>query len=250
MHQYAARIRDAVGRQFHDERDRIAPKQRPFEQQSAQDRHQYADQIDRQHDDRGVMGKESRGDHAIDRQLGTARHERRQDDGHLAVALTAQGPRRHDGRYAAAKADQHRHEALAGKTDLAQRLIHDVGDPRHVAAVLQQAEEEKQDNDQRQEREHAADAGTDAIDDQRMQPRRDLPYIHLRIEPADEHIDAAFQQALQSAADRHEGQIKDQQHDPQKDRNAQIFMRQPAVDLFAALLLTRFIVMSHTLCDQ
>ena len=189
MHEHAARIRDAVSRQLHDKGDRVSLEQRLLEEKAAQDGNEDADQIDPQHHHGRMLWEKGGGDHAIDRQLGAARHERGQDDGHLAVALAAQGARGHDGRHAAAKSDQHRNEALSRKADLAQRLIHDVRHTRHIAAVFQQAQKEEQDDDQRQERKHAAYARADAVDDQGMQPGRDLPCFHLHIQPADEHVD-------------------------------------------------------------
>ena len=57
----------------------------------------------------------------------------------------------HDSRYRAAKTDQHRHNASPRKTDFTKKLIHDKGHPRHISAVLENRQKEKQRHDNRQE---------------------------------------------------------------------------------------------------
>ena len=89
VQQNALRIGDAICRQFHDKRNRIAGEERLFQKQSGEDGDHDAQHIDRQHDQGGRIAEKGSRDHPIDRQLGTAGHERCQDDRHLTVSFTA-----------------------------------------------------------------------------------------------------------------------------------------------------------------
>ena len=73
------------------------------------------------------------------------RDEGRRHDRHAAVLFIFDGTRRHDARHAAARGDQHRDEALAGESETTENTVHDKRDARHVAAVLQDGQEEEQD---------------------------------------------------------------------------------------------------------
>ena len=56
---------------------------------------------------------------------------------------------------------------------LRSRLVHHKCDAGHVAGILQNGEEEKQRHDDRQERQHAAHARKNAVDDEAMYHRVD-----------------------------------------------------------------------------
>ena len=68
----------------------------------------------------------------------------------------------HDAGHAAARADQHRDEALAGEAEAAEDAVHDERDARHIAAILQDAQQQEQHEHLRHEAEHRADAADDA----------------------------------------------------------------------------------------
>ena len=91
-------------------------------------------------------------------------------NGHAAVAFLFNGTRCHNARNAAARADQHRDERLAGQAELAEDTVHDERDARHVAAVLQDGQEDEQHENLRHEAQNRADTGDDAVHDQAVQP--------------------------------------------------------------------------------
>ena len=196
-----------------------------------------AEQIQPRHHPHRAAREEDGGEERIDRQFGGAAHKRREQDGHFAVALGGQGARGHHTGDGAAEADEHRDDASTGKTDAAQGLIHHEGDARHVAAVLEQGEEEEQRDDKRQEAEHAAHALEHAVDHQGTQhageARRDERVFHQRRQRAD----AGVQQIGEEAADDVEGQVEHGQHDEDEHRDGRVFAGQDAVGLDAAGVL-------------
>lgn len=76
---------------------------------------------------------------------------------------------RHNSGHCAAEADQHGYDAASREPYLAQELIHYKSDSSHIAAVLQQRQEEKQSDYDRQKAENAAYAGEYAVYDERVQ---------------------------------------------------------------------------------
>ena len=191
MHDDVAGGGQAVGRQLHDEGHRLAAEDEAVEQKSGDDGHADADEVEREHHQATALREEGSDEHAVDGQLGAAAHERREHNGHFAVTLTGECTRGHDSRHAAAEADNHRHEGRAGETDFAQQLVHDEGDTRHIAAVLEHREEEEQRDDGRQKGEHGAYAGEDAVDNQRMHGRRDIQLGQAVVRSGRDSVDDA-----------------------------------------------------------
>ena len=64
---------------------------------------------------------------------------------------------------------------MTREAEFAQKTVADKGHTRHVAAVFQQTEEEEQQNDYWDETQYAAHAAEDAIDDERLHGRTDIP---------------------------------------------------------------------------
>ena len=137
MHDDVARRRQTVGRQLHDEGNRLAAEHQAVEQKAGENSYADTGEVERKHDQTAVMREEGGDEHTVDRQLGAAAHERCEHDGHFAVALTGKGARGHDGRHAAAEADDHRYEGRTGETNFTQHLIHNEGYARHVTAVFE-----------------------------------------------------------------------------------------------------------------
>ena len=159
-----------IARQLHDERSRVAGEDLELLEHDARDDDgQHAQNISRECDGAGAA-KERACEHCDDRQLSAARYEAGGHDGHAAVALLLNGTGSHDSRYAAAGADQHRDEGLARKTELAEDTVHDECNTRHVAAVLEDREEEEQDEHLRNEAQHRADTGNDTVHYQAVNP--------------------------------------------------------------------------------
>ncbi|MEI3405988.1 MAG: hypothetical protein V8Q79_05250 [Christensenellales bacterium] len=61
---------------------------------------------------------------------------------------------------------------LTGQTEAAEDTVHDERDTRHIAAVLQNAQHEEQDEHLRNKAKNRADAADDTIDNQAGQPLR------------------------------------------------------------------------------
>ena len=250
VEQDALGIRQTVGRKLHDKRHRAALEDGVFQQQTAQDSDDDAGDIQRGHYQRSVVREEGCGNHAVDRKLCTARHERSEHDGHLAVAVAREGAGCHDGRNAASKADEHWNKGASGQTNFAQKFVHDKGNSCHVAAVLQQREEEEQQNDDWKEGQNAADTGADAVDNQRGQPRCYLSDGEHPFQSGGKAVNPCAEQILQRRTDDREGQPEDDDHNQQEDRDAQVFVGEQPVDLFRAQLFAGFLMFDHTLCAQ
>ena len=109
-------------------------------------------------------------DERDDRKLRRARHERSRHDGQMTRRFGFDGARSHDAGYATASADDHGDERFAGQAEAAEQTVENERDARHVAAALQDSEQEEQDHDLRDETEHGAHASHDAVHDQVVEP--------------------------------------------------------------------------------
>ena len=110
------------------------------------------------------------GDHCDERNLCAAGDEGGGHDRHAAVTLVFDGAGSHDARNAAADADEHGDEALAGEAELAEHTVKNEGDTRHVAAGLEEGEHEEQDEHLGNEAEDRADTGYDTVVDKAAEP--------------------------------------------------------------------------------
>ena len=111
----------------------------------------------------------ARDDQGVDRDARRAGHQRRHQDGGQPVALVVDHPRRHDARDGAGEGRQQRDEGAAVQAGAAHDPVHQEGRAGHVAEVLQQDDEEEQDQDLRQEDDHAADAGDHPVLEEAVQ---------------------------------------------------------------------------------
>ena len=113
-----------------------------------------------------------------DGHLGAARDHRGGHDGHTTVHLVLDSLGGHDGRHAATRGDEHGDERFTGQAELAEYAVHDERDAGHIAAQLQDAQQQEQDDHLRDEADDGADAGDDAVVDEGLQPRRDVGRFH------------------------------------------------------------------------
>ena len=113
-----------------------------------------------------------------DGHLGTARNHRGGHDGHATIHLVLDGLGGHDGGHTATGGDEHGDERFTGQAELAEDTVHDERDAGHVAAQLQDAQQQEQDDHLRDEADDGADAGDDAVVDEGLQPRRDVGRFH------------------------------------------------------------------------
>ena len=234
---HVLRAGHAVIRQLHHERHRFAAKCRAPQQERRENPDENAGEIKPDHHERRLLREKRLGKKGVNRQLRRAAHERRQEDRHLAVALGGQRTARHNARHRAAEADQHRHDAAAREADLAQQLIHHKRDARHVAAVLEHREKEKQCDDDRQKAQNAADAVENTIDHERMQHRVHAAGHHRVIGEIGQPADTPIEQIGQKCADHVESQPEHERHNGDKGRNGRVFSGQNAVDAHATRML-------------
>jgi hypothetical protein len=111
--------------------------------------------------------RQQRGDHEqVDGQARGAAHERRDEDGRKSVLRVLDGARGHDAGDRARVGPEERDEGSAVQAHAAHRAVHQEGRARHVAGALEQAHEEKQDQDLRQEHHDTAHAAHDALGQQ------------------------------------------------------------------------------------
>ena len=120
-------------------------------------------QVCRQQLAAGGLARHHRAEQSDDRQLCAAGHEGGGHDGQAAVVVLLDGLGGHDAGHAAAGGDHQGNEALAGKAEVAEDPVHHEGDAHHVAAVLQNGEEEEQNRHLGREAQNRAHAADDAV---------------------------------------------------------------------------------------
>ena len=105
------------------------------------------------------------GDEGDNGQLGAAGHKGGGHNAHLTVGFVFHGTGGHDAGDAAAGSHQHGDEVLTGQAEAAEDPVHNEGDTGHVAAVLQNGQEEEQQQHLGHEAQHSAHAGDNTIQD-------------------------------------------------------------------------------------
>ena len=168
--QHVLHGRQMIRRELHDERGGLAREGLGLlEDDAGDDDGRNADEVGTRRDP--PRAAEDRARHqGNDRHLRAAGDEGRGHNRHAAVTFLLDGAGGHDAGHAAARADQHRDEALAGEAEAAEDAIHDERDARHIAAILQNAQQQEQHEHLRHEAEHRADAADDAVHDQAGEP--------------------------------------------------------------------------------
>ena len=114
----------------------------------------------------GGVRKECTGKQGNHRQLCAAGHKWGQHGSGPAFPFIADGAAGHHAGNGAAGAHHKWNHGLAGKTHLFENGVQHHRGPGHVAAVLQQGNEEIHDHDQRKKANHSDDAAKDAIHQQ------------------------------------------------------------------------------------
>ena len=159
-----------VGGQLHNEGGGVAGEHlRLFQHNAGDDDGSHTDEVGGGGDPCGTT-EDRAGDHGDEGHFRTAGDERGGHDRHTAVTLVFNGTGGHDARDAAAGADEHRDEGLAGQAEFAEDTVEHEGDTGHVAAGLKEGEHQEQDQHLRHEAEHCADTGDDTVEDQAVEP--------------------------------------------------------------------------------
>ena len=217
--------RDAVRRKLHDERSFLLGEQQFLEQNGREYGDQDADQIDREQHESLIMRKKGRNQQYVHGQTRAARHERNDQHGHHAVLPAFERPRGHNGRDVAAESHQQRDERLAVQADLVHQLIHDEGGARHVARVLHQRNEEKEDQYVRQKDDDAPHSADDPSYEQFAQGTLG----HKAGHPIAEPLHARFHPFGRYASQRERG-LESDPHQQQKNGQSPDPVRHHAVD--------------------
>ncbi|MPN35012.1 hypothetical protein SDC9_182506 [bioreactor metagenome] len=116
------------------------------------------------------MAEERPGHQAVYRKSRGAGHKRHEHYRHAPVPFVFHCARTHDRGHCTAEAHQHRYERLAGKSEAAERPVHDEGRTGHVSRVLKKRKAQEQQRYHRQERDHSSDSGDDSVHYQAPRP--------------------------------------------------------------------------------
>ena len=209
-----------------------------------------AEEVQSRHDETASVRKECADEKRVDRKLCGAAHERREQYRHLAVAFTGERPRRHDSGHGTAEAYQKRDDAASRKSYFTQELIHNEGNSRDVAAVLEKRQEQEQRDDNGQEAEHAADAREDSVDDEAVYRVVDVCAREGGVRDVGEVVYALLEHPLQPRTDDVEGQPEYKPHNADKGGDSGVFARQHLVYAAAADMLLALLGLDYGLGAQ
>ena len=112
------------------------------------------------------------------------------------------------------------------QTRAAHDLVHQERRARHVAQVFEQQDEQEQDQDLRQEHQHAADAGDDAVLDEALQQPFRQRVMRQHAEPVEAGLDQVHQRLRPG-----EHRLEHDEQQRQQDEQAGDRMQQHGVDL-------------------
>ena len=189
---------------------------------------------------------------ADDGHLRTAGDEWGGHDGHLAVNVVLNGTGSHNTGNAAARADQHGDEALAGQTELTEDTVHDEGDTSHVADVFKDSQQEEQHQHLRHKAQHRAAAADNTINNQTAQPARTANAVQPRLKVAlhdfrNEHI---VRPVRQQATNRRHGNVIHKEHDKRENRQRQHAVGHHAVNLVRNAQTALCLALLHRVLHQ
>ena len=205
------------------------------DQQSAQEDQDNAGKIHGKAHPTGII-KECAGKEGDDRDLGAAGHKGCQHGGGTALPLIADGTAGHNAGDGTAGADDKGDDGLTGQAHLLEDGVQHHGDTGHVAAVLQQCDEEVHNHDKRQEADHGAHAADDTIGQQSSQQR--IGICQRICNESLEGFDPAHQRVSDQGSHPGLGNLEHQEHDHGKNGNAQELVGEDSVDGIAGAFVT------------
>ncbi|MNN01254.1 hypothetical protein D3C81_1138650 [compost metagenome] len=231
-HRQVTRMRQTVRRQLQHQRvlALVAAEflHRPGHHQRAQDAGQVqAEQHQTllvEHAPHRLGGNEGTDQQRVHRQARRAGHQRRYQNRGQAISRILDGTRGHDARHRAGEAGQQRDERTPGQTGRRHHAIQQERRTRQIARLFQRQDEGEQDQDLRQEHQHAADTGNDAVHQQAAQRTFREGFGHHRPEPGKGRLDA-IHQWRGPGIDR----LEDQEHHHRKRQQPEHRVQQPAV---------------------
>ena len=133
--------RHTIGGKLHHERHVLALEQESTEEPGGDDRQANTDHIHQQHDNSTILREEGSRQEHIDRQTGTATHQRQdQHRDHAAIAALDRAGG-HDRRHVATESHHQGDERFTVQPHLVHDLIHDEGGSCHIAGILHERDE-------------------------------------------------------------------------------------------------------------
>ena len=188
--------RPFVERHLHDERRRLAAQQRSLEKQCHRRRCNQPDRIHAEHGYPGhppgmAGGKKCADEQDIHRQSRRTAHERRYQDRGQPVAAVFDDARGHNSGHGARHRRQHGNKRFAAQPTAGHQLVHQKRRTGHVAAIFQNGNEAKEDDDLRQKHDHAADPLQNPVHHQASQgPGRQMlaPNVGQQILAVADHL--------------------------------------------------------------
>ena len=224
-----------VAWQLHDKRRGAACEELGlFEHDAADDDGDNAQEVEERCNPRGFgVADERAHDKRDDGQLGAAGDERGGHDRHAAVLLVLDGLGGKHARHAAAGGHQHGDEGLTGQAKAAEDSVHNKSDARHVAAILKEGEQDKEDEHLRDEAQNGTHAGNDAVADQGDHhiagARSGKPALEQRGDAGHggtKEVPAVAEEVVvhpigHGGAERGDGQVVHAEHDGGEDRQTQ-----------------------------
>ena len=222
-----------IGGQLHDEGRRVAGEGlRLFQDDAGEDDGRHADEVGG-YGHQTAAAEDGAGEQADNGHFRAAGHKTGGHNGHPAVPLIFNSTGGHHAGDAAAGADQHGDEALAGEAELPENPVHDEGDSGHVAHVLQNGQHEEQHQHLGHKAQHRAHAGDDAVGHQAGEPLGAAPALQqgtgaVREPGAAQHVVGPVRQ---EGAEGTHGDPVHQEHDHGENGQGQNAVGDDPVDL-------------------
>ena len=233
--------------EFHDKGGSIIVMSEALEQQHDRHADEDTEQVEA-YDHEAAAGGEKGGDEeGVDGYLGRATDEGGEEDGLEAVTGGGEGARGHDSGHRATEADEERHDAAAGEAETAEEFVGDEGYASHVTAVLNEAEEEEEKDNDGHKGKKAAHALEDGVAHERDDGRVDAKAFHATTAEDAEGADGMIEALLHGNAENVDAEPDDEAHDGHEDRQGCPASCQHPVDTAAALVLAAALRMNDGL---
>ena len=212
-------LRQVIRRQLHDKVASLTHKQGAAKNQAVHDRKEYTREVEGKHHRPCLRSKECSCKQRIHREASAAAHERHEENREESFTLGFEHARAHNARHAATKANHHRHECTTRESEESHKAVCHKSGTCHVTRVFQERKAKEHEEDDRNERRHRLDTGTDTIGEDCRHKARRMEHIREQVAKAI-HKDSAKQHVKEineSRTDRH-CNPEDQVHDQEENR--------------------------------
>ena len=146
------RRRHTIIRQLHNKGHGFALQHEFLQQERHKNSHDNTQNVEQRYHQARLLREKRLAQEHVDGQLCRTAHERRKDNGQLAVALRGKRARCHNAGHAAAETNEHGNNAAARKSQLTQRFVHNERHARQIAAIFKHGQEEEQHGNDGQKR--------------------------------------------------------------------------------------------------